>query len=85
MVMDTTDTDWSNLNFTGRFDRSLITDFSKALTNMSGENRAKRRKQKLRAELVREHIENKKQSPKFLKSLSMHLLRKDNDSTRLVI
>jgi hypothetical protein len=85
MAMDTTDTDWSNLDFTGRFDRSLITDISKTLTNMSGENRAKRRRQKLRAELVREHIENKKQSPNFLKSLSMHLLKKNNGSIRLVI
>ena len=83
--MDTTDTDWSNLDFTDHTNRSLITDISKTLTNMSGENRAKRRRQKLRAELVREHIGNKKQSPKSLKSLFMHLLRKNNGSIRLVI
>ena len=42
-------------------DHSLITDISRTLTNMTGDNRAKRRQQKLREALVREHIENKRQ------------------------
>ena len=44
-------------------DRSLMTDISLTLTNMSSKNRAKRRKQKLRQDLVREYFEQK-QSPK---------------------
>ena len=44
-------------------DRSLMTDISLTLTNMSSKNRAKRRQQKLRQDLVREYFEQK-QSPK---------------------
>jgi hypothetical protein len=44
-------------------DRSLMTDISLTLTNMSSKNRAKRRQQKLRQDLVHEHFEQK-QGPK---------------------
>jgi hypothetical protein len=44
-------------------DRSLMTDISLTLTNMSSKNRAKRRQQKLRQDLVREYFEQK-QRPK---------------------
>jgi hypothetical protein len=63
-----------DFDFTDHTDRSLVTDISNTLNNLSRENRAKRRMQKLREELVREYIDNKKQPPSFLKSLFSKLL-----------
>lgn len=64
MSSDTTNTDWESQDLTDSTDRSLITDISETLAYMSKEKRALRRSQKLREELVREHLENgkKKQS-----------------------
>lgn len=42
-------------------DRSLITDISDAMGLMSPGERARRRKQKLREALVREHLEEREQ------------------------
>ena len=63
---NTTDTDWEDFDFTDHNDRNLITDISAALACISGENRAKRRKQKIREELVREQIENQQQPTPFI-------------------
>jgi hypothetical protein len=62
MTGDSTDTDWNNSDFTDPADRSLVTDISETLAYMSSKNRAERRRQKLREELVREYIENTKKS-----------------------
>lgn len=66
---DTTISDWEGLDFTDHPNRSLITDISQTLTNMSSENRTKRRKDKLREDLVREHIEDKQRPGSRLKSI----------------
>ena len=57
---DTTISDWKGLDIMDHTDRILVTDISQTLTNMTGVNRAKRRQQKLREALVREHIEDKR-------------------------
>ena len=72
---ETTETDWENLDVEDRTDRSLITDITDTFSNLSGEKRAERRRQKLREELVREHIENKKRAPTLLQSLAGKLFK----------
>ena len=62
MSGDKTISGW-DVDATDYGDRSLMTDISLTLTNMSSKNRAKRRKQKLRQDLVREYFEQK-QRPK---------------------
>ena len=66
---DTTISDWERFDSTDHPKRSLIIDISQTLTNMSTENRAKRRKQKLREDLVLEHIEDKRRPGARLKSI----------------
>ena len=75
MINDSTPSDWKDFDFTDHTDRSLITDISNTLNNLSRENRAKRRMQKLREDLVREHIENKKKQSSFLKSCFNKLIK----------
>ena len=75
MSGDTTETTWKKSDVTDHTDRSLITDISNTLSNLSGEKRAEYRRQKLRDELVREHIENKKQAPSILRSLFNKLVK----------
>ena len=71
---DTTISEWEGLDFTDHTDRSLITDISRTLTNMSSENRAKFRKQKLRKDLVREHFRDQQRRPTSrLKSIFLKL------------
>ena len=69
MTADDTDPDWGDLDITDRTDRSLITDISETFAYLSPESRAKRRKQKLREELVRAHIEQQIRAPSILQSL----------------
>ena len=69
MSGDTTETSWNKLDLTDPTDRSLITDISGALSMLSSEKRAERKRQKLRDELVREYIENKNRAPTLLQSL----------------
>ena len=68
MTADETDTDWGDLDVTGRTERSLITDISETFAYLSPQNRANRKKQKLREELVRAHIEQQIQAPSILQS-----------------
>lgn len=75
MTRDDTDTDWGDLDVTDRTDRSLITDISQTFAYLSPENRANRRKQKLREELVRAHFEQQLQAPSILQSLVNKLNR----------
>ncbi len=63
MSGDTTLTDWKEYDFSDRTDCSLVTDISRTFNNFYGEKRAMRRMQKLREELVREHIETHKKTP----------------------
>ena len=69
MTADDTDSDWGDLDVTDRTDRSLITDISETIAYLSIESREQRRKQKLREELVRAHIEQQIQAPSILQSL----------------
>ncbi len=75
MTADDTDPDWGDLDITDSTDRSLITDISETFAYLSPENRAQRRKQKLRVELVRAHIEQQIQAPSMLKSIVNKLTR----------
>jgi len=70
---DTTISEWEGVDFTDHTDRSLITDISRTLTNMSSENRAKFRKQKLRKDLVREHFREQQRPTSRLKSIFLKL------------
>lgn len=74
MSGDSTTSEWDT-EFTGPTDSSLITDISRTITNLSSENRAKRRGRKLREELVREHIEEKQRSGSRLKSIFVKLFK----------
>ena len=62
-----------NLDITDTTGRSLMTDISESLFYLSSENRSNRKKEKLRQELVREHIENQKQTPSLLQSIAIKL------------
>lgn len=73
---ETTETDWGSLDLTDTTDRRLITDISDAFSNLGGKKRAERRQQKLRQELVREHIENRKRPPTLLQSFAEKLLKR---------
>ena len=73
MSGNTTPSEWE-FDFTDHTGRSFITDISHTLTNLSSENRAKRRRQKLRQDLVREHFEDKQRSRSRLKSVFRKLL-----------
>lgn len=72
MSGNTTISDWE-FDFSDHTDRGLMTDISQRLTNMSSTNLAKRRKDKLRESLVREHIEGKQNSRSHLKSVLLKL------------
>jgi hypothetical protein len=72
MSDDTTISEWE-FDFTDHTDRGLMTDISRTLTNLSSENRAKRRKEKLRENLVREHIKDKQRPKSRLKSILLKL------------
>jgi hypothetical protein len=62
-----------NLDITDTTGRSLMTDISESLFYLSAENRSNRKKEKLRQELVREHIESQKQTPSLLQSIAIKL------------
>ena len=49
-------TGFETTDYTDITDRSLITDISAALRQVSGKNREERQRRKIRAALVREHI-----------------------------
>lgn len=72
MSDNTTPSEWE-FDFTDHTSRSLITDISQTFTNMSSENRAKRRRQKLREDLVREYFEER-QRPKSRLKYILHKL-----------
>jgi hypothetical protein len=64
---------WEGFDFTDRTDRSVIMDISQTFDYMLGESRTKRRRKKLREELVREHVEGKQPPAPFLKNICLKL------------
>ena len=68
MSGDTTISGWK-VDATDYTDRSLMTDISVTFTNMSKKNRAKRRQQKLRQDLVREYFDEKQRPKTRLQSI----------------
>ena len=63
MAGDETDDDGENLDVTDSTDRSLLTSISASLSFLSAKRRKNRQKEKLRKELVREHIEDQEKEP----------------------
>jgi hypothetical protein len=64
-----------NIDTTETTDRSLITDISDTLSYLSSKSRKSRQKEKLRKELVNEHIEGQKQTPSLLQSIANTLTK----------
>ena len=65
MTDDTTFPDIDNKNITDISDvteNSLITDFTRVVSCAVGSNRIERRRQKIREELIREHLNNERQN-----------------------
>jgi hypothetical protein len=75
MVSEKTGSDGENLDATDTTDRSLITDISDSLSYLSSKSRKFRQREKLRKELVQEHIENQKKEPSLLQSLADKLTK----------
>ena len=73
MARDETRDHGENLDLTDHTDRSLITDISASLSYLSSESRKNRQKERLRKELVREHIESQEKEPSLLQSLAQKL------------
>ena len=70
---DETGDDVENFDFTDHTDRSLITDISASLSYLSAKSRKNRQRERLRKELVREHIESQEKEPSLLQSLAKRL------------
>ena len=75
MAGDKTGSDGRNLDTADTTDRSLITDISDTLSYLSSTNRKNRQRERLRKELVQEHIENQKKEPSLLQSLADKLTK----------
>ncbi len=75
MIGDETNADSGDPDITDRTDHGLIMDISETFAYLSNESRVNRKKQKLRKELVRAHIEQQIQAPTILKSLIYKLTR----------
>ena len=59
---------WDGIGITDSTDRRFSTDISGSLSNQTIKKRAERRRQKLRAELVREQIESMHRAPTRLQA-----------------
>ena len=75
MTGDETGEDEESFDLTDNTDRSLITDISESLSYLSSKNRKNRQRERLRKELVREHIENQEKEPSLLQSLANKLTK----------
>ena len=73
MAGEKTGSDGGILDTADTTDRSLITDISDTLSYLSPKNRKNRQREKLRKELVQEHIENQEQTYSLLKSFAKKL------------
>jgi hypothetical protein len=76
MSGETTISDWEDYGFTDYTDRSLLTDFTERLKQLSSKSREKRRQEELLEELVREHIEGKSKPTSLIKSILGKLLER---------
>ena len=75
LAVDETGDDRENFDITDNTDRSLITDISASLSYLSSKSRRNRQRERLRKELVREHIESQEKEPSLLQSLANKLTR----------
>ena len=75
MAADETGDDRENFDITDNTDRSLITDISASLSYLSSKSRKNRQRERLRKELVREHIESQEMESSLLQSLAKTLTR----------
>ena len=60
---DTSLTGMDRIDITDLTDRSLITDITEALKQVSGKSRVERQRQRIRDDLVREHLAIEKLRP----------------------
>ena len=69
MNADASEKYWQESELADQGPRGLLTELAESLSYLSSESRAERKKQKLRADLVREYIEDDKQSPSLLQTV----------------
>ena len=75
MSGDTAEKNWAKSDSANSAPRGLLTDIVGSLSYMSGENRAERKRQKLRRDLVRDYIEEREQPPSLLQSVVDKLVK----------
>ena len=66
---------WDRIDTTDYTDRRFISNASATLANLSIKKRAERRRQKLRAELVREQLESMNRAPTRLQALIARFIK----------
>jgi hypothetical protein len=72
---ESTEISWDRIGITDATDRRFSANTSGALSNLSIKQRAERRRQKLRAELVREQIESMNRAPTLLQALIARIIK----------
>ena len=75
MSAENTEISWDRIHVSDSIERRFVTDLSGTVSNLSIKKRAERRRQKLRAELVREHLESMQRAPTFLQALIARLIK----------
>ena len=75
MSGENTGISWDRIDITDSIDGRFSTDISGTLSNLSIKKRAQRRRQKLRAELVREQIETMNRAPTLLQALVARFIK----------
>lgn len=72
---ESTEISWDRIGITDATDRRFSANTCGALSNLSIKQRAERRRQKLRAELVREQIESMNRAPTLLQALIARIIK----------
>lgn len=75
MSRESTEVSWNRFDVSGSTNRRLVTDASGTLSNLSIKKRAERRRQKQRADLVRQHMESMNRAPTLLQTLIARLIK----------
>ena len=75
MSGENTEISRDRIDITDSTDRRFSTDISGTLLNLSIKQRSERRRQKLRAELAREHIESMNRAPTLLQALIARFIK----------
>lgn len=75
MREESTEISWDGIDITDSTDRRFMANTAGTLTNLSIKKRAARRRQELRAELVREQIESMNRAPTLLQALVARLIK----------